>query len=273
MPSIDLPARSLARSLPAQVRDLSKRIAEDATFNNFVTVVIVIAGVQVGMGTYKPLSYNCHNRRNWTTRLGGEVGCLNTLGDAVIKYIFTTECAVKLVAEAPKAMRYFRSGWNTFDFFIVSGSYVNADGLGSMLMLLRLLRLLRVLKLIKRFPQLQVIVNALAIGLSSIGYIAMILGFFFYLFAIVGQMFFRTNDPTHFGSLHVSMLTLYRCATLEDWTDVMYINMYGCHKWGYDEHPEEVRYYNTMHSITLHYITLLDEHPEEVCVITIQCIP
>ena len=29
------------------------------------------------------------------------------------------------------------------------------------------------------------------------------------------------------------MLTLFRCATLEDWTDVMYINMYGCHKYGY----------------------------------------
>jgi len=29
--------------------------------------------------------------------------------------------------------------------------------------------------------------------------------------------------------------TLFRCATLEDWTDVMYINMYGCKDYGYDD--------------------------------------
>jgi len=30
------------------------------------------------------------------------------------------------------------------------------------------------------------------------------------------------------------MFTLFRCSTLEDWTDVMYINMFGCDKYGYD---------------------------------------
>jgi hypothetical protein len=33
------------------------------------------------------------------------------------------------------------------------------------------------------------------------------------------------------------MLTLFRCATLEDWTDLMYINIHGCDQWGYDEFP------------------------------------
>ena len=98
---------------------------------------------------------------------------------------------------------------------------------------LRLLRLLRVLKMVKRFPQLQVIVNALIMGLGSIAYIALILFFFFYLFAIIGVNTFGENDPWHFGSLHIAMLTLYRCSTLEDWTDVMYINMYGCDRWSH----------------------------------------
>ena len=29
------------------------------------------------------------------------------------------------------------------------------------------------------------------------------------------------------------MLSLFRVVTLEDWTDVMYINMYGCDQYGY----------------------------------------
>jgi hypothetical protein len=43
----------------------------------------------------------------------------------------------------------------------------------------------------------------------------------FYVFAIVAMIMFRDNDPWHFGSLHVAMLTLFRISTLEDWTDVM----------------------------------------------------
>ena len=31
----------------------------------------------------------------------------------------------------------------------------------------------------------------------------------------------------------MSMLSLFRVVTLEDWTDVMYINMYGCENYGY----------------------------------------
>ena len=38
---------------------------------------------------------------------------------------------------------------------------------------------------------------------------------------------FGTNDPMLMGTLHIAFLTLFRCATLEDWTDVMYINMLG----------------------------------------------
>ena len=41
------------------------------------------------------------------------------------------------------------------------------------------------------------------------------------------------NDPWHFGTLHVSMMSLFRCATGDDWTDVMYINIYGCDLYGY----------------------------------------
>merc|ERR1719453_318738 len=55
----------------------------------------------------------------------------------------------------------------------------------------------------------------------------------FYMFAIGGILLFRENDPTHFGTLHIALLTLFRRSTFEDWTDVMYINMYGCDEYGY----------------------------------------
>jgi len=53
------------------------------------------------------------------------------------------------------------------------------------------------------------------------------------------MLLFKENDPWHFGVLPTAMLTLFRCATLEDWTDVMYINMWGCDRYGYDSMPED----------------------------------
>ena len=46
---------------------------------------------------------------------------------------------------------------------------------------------------------------------------------------------YSDNDPVHFRNLQTSMLSLFRAVTLEDWTDLMYINMYGSANYGYDE--------------------------------------
>ena len=57
-------------------------------------------------------------------------------------------------------------------------------------------------------------------------YIFVLMMIVFYMFAVVAVQLFSQNDPAHFSNIAISMLTLFRCATLEDWTDVMYINMY-----------------------------------------------
>ena len=148
--------------------------------------------------------------------------------DTVISWVFRVEVGLKVIANDNKPLRVFKSRWNTFDIFVVAGPFLITGDAGSLLVLLRLLRLLRVLKLVKSLPQLAIIVNALIMGLSSIGFIGVILGLFYYLFAILGMLMFQENDPWHFGTLHMAMISLFRASTLEDWTDIMYINLYGC---------------------------------------------
>jgi hypothetical protein len=89
--------------------------------------------------------------------------------------------------------------------------------------------------LIKFLPQLAVIVDSIIHGFDSIAFIAIILAVVYYMFAILGMMLFEKNDPFHFGYLHRAMLTLFRICTFDDWTDVMYINVYGCKQWGYSD--------------------------------------
>jgi len=90
-----------------------------------------------------------------------------------------------------------------------------------------------VLKLFNNIKELQIILSGLAKGMSSVSYIGLLLFLLFYVFGIVALMFFRPNDPAHFPDLHGTMVTLFRCATMEDWTDVMYVSMYGCNMYHY----------------------------------------
>ncbi|RLN86481.1 hypothetical protein BBJ28_00003675 [Nothophytophthora sp. Chile5] len=196
------------------------RIVEHHNFSLFVTCVIVLAGLMVGLQTSPEV----------TGVLGGLLSGLDT----AILAVFTTEVVLKLLSEGLEPWQYFRSAWNTFDCIIVVGSFTR--GTGGMLTMLRLLRLLRVLKLVRAFPQLQVIVSALLKGLSSIGYIGLILLLCFYVFGIVGNMLFADNDPFHFQYLHFAMLSLFQMATMDGWSDVLYINYYGCDLYGYDSY-------------------------------------
>lgn len=203
-----------------QLAALATKIVEHPKFSLFVTLVIVLAGILVGLQT--------------SDEVQDAIGDFLTGLDSAILAVFTTEVILKVVAEGIEPWGFFRSAWNTFDFIIVVGSFTK--GQGGMLTMLRLLRLLRVLKLVRAFPQLQVIVSALMKGVSSIGYIGLILLLCFYVFGILGNMLFADNDPFHFQYLHYAMVSLFQCATMDGWSDVLYINYYGCDKYGYDDY-------------------------------------
>ena len=55
----------------------------------------------------------------------------------------------------------------------------------------------------------------------------------------------RPNDPAHFPDLQGTMVTLFRCATMEDWTDVMYVSMYGCNMYHYGNDEDIVKCENS----------------------------
>jgi len=198
-----------------------KGMVEHPNSVNFMTAVILAASILVGIGTERSLEDNS----------------ILSACDWVVLIIFTVEAVLKIFAEGLRPWYYFtdrlQGSWNTFDFFVVVLCYVPSTG--SMAPVLRLARLMRVLKLIQAVPQLQIIIKGLIQGLSSIFYITMLLLLVFYIFAIAAINLFRDNDPWHFPNIETALLTLFRVATGEDWTDVMYINMYGCDKYPFED--------------------------------------
>ena len=89
----------------------------------------------------------------------------------------------------------------------------------------RMLRLFRVMRLISFIPELRVLVSALITALPRMGYVALLMFIIFYLYAVIGNLLFSHINPTLWGDLGISLLTLFRVATFEDWTDVMYETM------------------------------------------------
>ena len=74
-------------------------------------------------------------------------------------------------------------------------------------------------------PNLQIMVMALGHSIPRIGQMGLLAGLLFYVYAVIGQTLFSKHDPEHWETLHISLLSLFRTLTLEDWTDLMYKGM------------------------------------------------
>lgn len=192
------------------------RIVASAWFQNVILLLILFAAMLVGVETY-PSVMAVH-------------GDLLHSFDKIILWLFVLEAVLKMAQHGKHWYRYFQDPWNIFDFLIVVVCFlpVNAQYAA----VLRLARILRALRLVSVVPQLQLIVGSLIKSLPSMMYVSILLALMFYIYAVMGVFLWRENDPVHFRDLQTSMLSLFRVVTLEDWTDIMYIQM-----WGSDRYP------------------------------------
>lgn len=175
-----------------------------ALFNNCILVLIVLSSILVGIETYV---------------IGTPAGNLIDFVQDIILWIFVGEQVLKIAACGNRPWEYFRQGWNLFDLAIIVICFLPLDT--QFATVFRLARLLRTLRMVTVLPRLQVLVGALLKSVPSLGYIGVLLGLHFYVYAVAGTFLFRQNDPLRFGSLHHSTLTLFQVLTLEGWNDVL----------------------------------------------------
>jgi len=138
-----------------------------------------------------------------------------------MKIIFIIEAALKITSVAPVFGKYFKDPWNQFDFSIIVLALVPATG--GFATVARLARLLRILRLVTKLRGLKVIVTTLLKSIPGISNVLLLLGIIFYIFGIMGFNIFHESDPANWGTLGTSMLSLFRIATLDSWSELMYI--------------------------------------------------
>ncbi len=143
--------------------------------------------------------------------------------DIGITVFFLAEISVRMAAEK-RITQFFKKGWNVFDFLIVTASLIPIEESQTVLVA-RLLRVFRVLRLVSIIPELRILLNALIKAIPRMGYVAVLMFIIFYIYGAVGSLFFEHINPDLWGNIAISMLTLFRVVTFEDWTDIMYETM------------------------------------------------
>lgn len=181
--------------------DLARQITLAAWFQRTIFVMILLAGVLAGLET-SPAIMARH-------------GMLLRVADALVLAVFIIEAALKITAQG---RRYFADGWNVFDFLIVTICCLPLDA--HFAAVLRLVRAIRLLRLVSALPKLQLLVGALLKSLGAMGYVGLLLGLMFYIYAVAGIHLFGAHDAKHFGSFPAALLTLFQMITLDDWGNI-----------------------------------------------------
>lgn len=194
-----------SQSTPASLQARLQKIESSKPFQGVVISIIIVSALAIGAKTYdlSPIL---------------EQGLI--LLDKGVTFFFLAEILLRFAVCSDKK-RFFLNGWNVFDTIVVVGSLIPIDNSQAVL-LGRLLRVFRVLRLVSVVPELRFLIDSLLKAIPRMGYIALLMFIIFYIYGAIGSLFFAAIDDVLWGDVAVSMLTLFRVATFEDWTDIMY---------------------------------------------------
>lgn len=182
---------------------LCRRLAESPRFDAAMLAVITVNAIILGLETFDSVE-----------REHGPL--LDTLNDVLLG-VFVVELLIRITAHWPTPARFARSGWNVFDFVVVSASFL--PGLRENATLLRILRLARVVRAVRFLPDLRVIVSAVARSVPGVASLAVMTVLLVYLYGMVGWVIFDEHDPDSFGNAGEAMLTMFVLLTLENLPD------------------------------------------------------
>ena len=195
-------------SRSASLQQRFNTLKSNRLFETVVISIIILSALMIGAHTYE-------TSPTWNKVL--------RVLDYSVTLFFLVEISIRFWAEENKR-DFFKSGWNIFDTLIVLISIIPMTG-GDMALLGRLIRIFRVLRMISIIPELRILLNSLLRALPQLGYVVILMFIIFYIYAAVGSTVFSAINETLWGDISISLLTLFRVMTFEDWTDVMYETM------------------------------------------------
>ena len=179
-------------------------IRNSKVFSTIVIAVIVASAVYAGVSSYN---------------IAPEYTIYLDLFDYAITLFFLIEIIIRIISER-SLKKFFSDGWNVFDFLIVTISLVPINNVESVFVA-RLLRIIRVLRIITVVPAFRHIIDSLIKTIPRVGFIALLMFIFMYVWGAIGTMFFGRVDPENWGNIGLALITLVQVDTYDDWAAIM----------------------------------------------------
>ena len=184
--------------------DFFLKIRNSKFFNTLVISVILASALYAGVSSYD---------------IPSDYIYLLEFFDYGITIFFTIEILIRIVAEK-SLVKFSKDGWNVFDFIIVTISLVPVGGTESVFVA-RLLRIIRILRIVTVVPAFRHIIEALIKTIPRVGFIALLMFIFIYIWGAIGTLIFGELEADRWGNIGVAMLTLMQVATYDDWGAIM----------------------------------------------------
>ena len=184
--------------------DFFLKIRNSKFFNTLVISVILASALYAGVSSYD---------------IPSDYIYLLEFFDYGITIFFTIEILIRIVAEK-SLVKFFKDGWNVFDFIIVTISLVPVGGTESVFVA-RLLRIIRILRIVTVVPAFRHIIEALIKTIPRVGFIALLMFIFIYIWGAIGTLIFGELEADRWGNIGVAMLTLMQVAPYDDWGAIM----------------------------------------------------
>ena len=181
-----------------QLHNLLKKFIESRFINIFITLVILINAITLGLET--------------SEELVSKIGNMLIYVDKIALSIFVIELLIKLFVYR---LSFFKSGWNVFDFIIVTIALIPTSG---PLSILRAFRIFRALRLLSMVPSMKKVIQAMFYAIPGIASVGTIIVLIFYISAVLVTNFFGNKFEDWFGSIGESMYSLFQIMTLESWS-------------------------------------------------------
>jgi len=176
------------------------RLVDGDAFQLFISCVIVVNAIVLGMETYPALQES----------MGSTLALIN---DALY-IVFLVELVLRILSYGRQPWNFFRSGWNIFDLIVIGGAlipYLRAEA-----QILRLLRLARVIRLMRFLPDARILVSTMGKAIPSVFSMLVFTILILFVYGIVGWSMYGQQLPAQWGNIGQAMLTLFVLLTLEN---------------------------------------------------------
>lgn len=180
-------------------QDKLERVVMHSKVQSFLVFLIIINAITMGMETSEYIQQH-HGK------------LLEVLDESILA-IFVLEIVALLLI---RGLAFFKDPWCVFDFIVIGIALVPASGPFSVL---RSLRVLRVLRLATKVPSLHKVIAGLFAAIPGLSSVTMVMALIFYVSGVLATNLFSKDFPDTFGTLGLSLYTLFQVMTGDGWSD------------------------------------------------------